>query len=351
MPHRRTVDLGGQRPILDVVSLGRGGVRPDHFSLGQIAHTVRRAPEAVIKVSGGAHTLRGVAQHFDYIGRKGEQEIETDDGRRVQEEGFEKKLIKDWDLELEARPDPARRAAERGRKPPKLVHNIIFSMPPGTPPSKLFAAVRQFAEDQFDLQHRYAMVLHTDEKHPHVHVVVKAVSEQGKRLNIRKATLREWRQDFARRLREQGVAANATERAVRGQARKPLKDRIYRAAVRGVSRHLRDRVTAIGRDLASGQFRAGPGRDALQRTRALVLGGWRQVGDRLAENGHHDLAAEVRQFARQMPPLRTEQEHIAADLLARAAQAREARSRLAMAPIAPGRDDGLTEWSAPGVAR
>jgi hypothetical protein len=107
------------------------------------------------------------------------------------------------------------------------------------------------------------------------------VSEQGKRLNIRKATLREWRQDFARRLREQGVAANATERAVRGQARKPLKDGIYRAAVRGVSRHLRDRVTAIGRDLASGQFRAGPGRDALQRTCALVLGGWRQGGERL----------------------------------------------------------------------
>ena len=36
-------------------------------------------------------------------------------------------------------------------------------------------------------KHRYAMVLHTDEPHPHVHMVVKAVSEEGVRLNIQKA--------------------------------------------------------------------------------------------------------------------------------------------------------------------
>jgi type IV secretory pathway VirD2 relaxase len=325
MPHRRAVDLRDEKPLLDVVSLGRPGPgRRDHFALGQIARTVRRAPEVVIKVSGGARTLRGLAMHLDYIGRKGDLEIETDDGKRMQEEGFEKKLIDDWDLDLESHREQSK-WVERGRRPPKLVHNIIFSMPPGTPPSKLFSAVRRFAEDRFALQHRYAMVLHTDDDHPHVHVVVKAVSEQGKRLNIRKATLREWRQEFARNLREQGVPANATERAVRGQTRKPLKDGIYRAAARGVSSHLRDRVGAITRELACGEFRPGPGRDALQRIRAAVRNGWLAVGDRLAEDGHQDLAAEVRQFARQMPPLRTEREHIAAELMARATKARDLR--------------------------
>ena len=43
-------------------------------------------------------------------------------------------------------------------------------------------------------------------------MVIKAVSEQGVRLNIQKATLRDWRREFARHLREQGVAANATDR-------------------------------------------------------------------------------------------------------------------------------------------
>jgi len=330
MPHRRTIDLlNEERPLLDVVSLGRPGPgRRDHFALGQIARTVRRTPEVVIKVSGGARTLRGLALHLDYIGRKGELEIETDDGRRMQEKGFQKKLINDWDLDLEAHRELSKRAKECGRKPPKLVHNIVFSMPPGTPPSKLFAAVRKFAEDRFALQHRYAMVLHTDDDHPHVHVVVKAVSEQGTRLNIRKATLREWRREFARNLREQGVDANATERAVRGQTRKPLKDGIYRAAARGASHHLQNRVTAISRDLASGRFRPGPGQHELRQTHAAVLAGWRTLGERLAEEGHRGLAYDVRRFVQQMAPARTEREQIAADLIARVERTRSVMPRL-----------------------
>jgi hypothetical protein len=53
------------------------------------------------------------------------------------------------------------------------------------------------------------------EPHPHVHVIVKAVSEWEARLNIRKATLRGWREEFARHLRAQGIEANATRRVVR----------------------------------------------------------------------------------------------------------------------------------------
>ena len=83
----------------------------------------------------------------------------------------------------------------------------MFSMPAGTPPEKVLAAVKNFAREEFGLKHRYAMVLHTDEPHPHVHMVVKAVSEQGVRLHIRKATLREWRREFARHLRALGVAS------------------------------------------------------------------------------------------------------------------------------------------------
>ncbi|MDB6104572.1 MAG: relaxase/mobilization nuclease protein [Gammaproteobacteria bacterium] len=66
------------------------------------------------------------------------------------------------------------RAIAAGRKAPKLVHNLVFSMPKGTPPDKLYQAVRRFASEKFALQHRYAMALHTDQGHPHVHMVVKA---------------------------------------------------------------------------------------------------------------------------------------------------------------------------------
>jgi type IV secretory pathway VirD2 relaxase len=111
----------------------------------------------------------------------------------------------------------------------------MLSMPPGTPAKGVLEAARNFAREEFALKHRYALVLHTDEPHPHVHLVVKAVSEQGVRLNIKKATLRAWRHEFARHLRQQGIAANATERAVRGETRVHKADGVYRAMLRGDS--------------------------------------------------------------------------------------------------------------------
>ena len=143
--------------------------------------------------------------------------METDDGVRLGKH-FEQKLAREWDIDLEAYERQTERSVRGSRRPPKLVHNLIFSMPPGTPPKKVMQSVRKLVTEEFALKHRYAMALHVDDDHPHVHVVVKAVSEQGVRLNIRKADLRRWRKAFAENLRELGVAANATERAVRGQA-------------------------------------------------------------------------------------------------------------------------------------
>src|SRR4029077_11458090 len=136
------------------------------------------------------------------------------------------------------------------RPPPKLGHKLMFSMPAGNPPLRVLAAGRNFSREEVGAKHRYAMVLHTDEPHPHVHMVVKALSEDGKRLNIRKATLREWRREFARHLREQGVAANATARAARGATRPHKLDGIHRAAMRSASTHWRSRTDAVAKELA-----------------------------------------------------------------------------------------------------
>jgi type IV secretory pathway VirD2 relaxase len=88
-------------------------------------------------------------------------------------------------------------------------------MPPGTNPEKVYTAVQSFCREEFALKHRYVMALHTDEHHPHVHVVLRASDELGKRLNIKKAHLKDWREKFAAHLREQGVPANATPRMSR----------------------------------------------------------------------------------------------------------------------------------------
>src|SRR3977135_3244923 len=134
---KRVVDLRSeQRALLDIASYGRRG--PGHRPLARaaaehVSRTARRVPEVMIKVSGGARTLRGVQTHLDYIGREGEGVIETDDGARLQEKGFEKALVKDWDLDLEEHPHHTQRAVAAGRKPPKLVHNTVLSIHKGTP--------------------------------------------------------------------------------------------------------------------------------------------------------------------------------------------------------------------------
>jgi hypothetical protein len=315
---KRVVDLRAQRPLLDIVSYGRHGPgRPHTLTVEQrdhIARTVRRTPEVMVKVSGGARTVRGVGQHVDYIGREGELGIETDDEERLQGEGFEKALLKDWRLDLDAQQARAPYSGTPGRKTPKLVHNIVLSMPAGIPPDKLLKAVRKFAQEQFVLTHRYAMALHTDQGNPHVHLVVKAMSEQGQRLNIRKATLREWRQEFARHLREQGIAANATERAVRGHARASKNDGIYRASKRGDSTHLRERRRSVARELQNGEVRFEPGKSKLLKTRQNVKRGWRAVSELLERQGQSALAAEVNWFVERMPAPLTEKERVVEQL-------------------------------------
>lgn len=330
---RRLVDLREQAPLLDIVSYGRRspGTRPILSSAERdhIGRTVRGVPEVMIKVSGGGKSVGAVAAHFRYIDRKGELDIETDDGDRLHGKGTERELLEDWGLGLDEQQENTY-SGRPGRKPTKLVHNIVFSMPAGTQPDKLLAAVRYFAQEKFALQHRYAMVLHTDHDHPHVHLVLKAVGEDGIRLNIRKATLREWRRDFAAALRMHGVAANATERAVRGESRASKSDGIYRAMRRGDSRYFEERAFAVTRELSDGRVQAGVGKESLMRTRKRVRDGWLRVSELLAWQGEQYLASEVRQFVDRMPPPSTDREWLAKEIREQLAAS---RSRAIHAPM------------------
>jgi hypothetical protein len=326
------LDRGGA--IWDLTSYARGGpgqrdrLSPTEVAL--IARTVRHTPEVMVKVTGGggASTSHGVNAHINYIGRRGDLEIETDDGERLSGRGVGRHLIDAWDLDLDEDRERPDLFATTRRAAPKLVHKLIFSMPAGTPPKKVLEAVSDFAREEFGLQHRYAMVLHTDEPHPHVHVVVKAVSEAGVRLNIHKGMLRHWRQEFARQLRAHGVEANATERSVRGQSRAPKLDPIFRAAQRGKSSHMVARMYEVARELKAGSL-DGSGAARLQQTRRTIVSGWSAIRDQLLAEGQLQLADAVEIFVNQMPPPRTEKSRLAHELIAQAHLVRAKDSPLA----------------------
>ena len=300
-------------PLLDIHSSGRVGSGPwrpfSPAEIQQIARTVRRTPEVMLKLTGGGTKVGAVAAHFSYISRHGKLDIETDDGLPVLGRDEQKEMLKNWHLERTAAHYRQPRRGKEVSRGPKMVHNIVLSMPAPTPPEKVLAAVRKFAREHFGGRHRYAMVLHTDQAHPHVHVVVKAEDEQGRRLNVDKPMLRQWREDFAQLMREQGVAANATSRVVRGRNNGRTKVAVYRAQRRGgknvVPTDVLPPVSARLPD-AVAQFATAK----VLSTRESVMAYWRRTAELLDAQGEIELAGDVRYFARQLPPVLTEKEHL-----------------------------------------
>ena len=326
MGRRISLPGSGRLTELDLVSYGRRGRHtPLEFSraqLEQIGRTVRDVPEVMVKVSGGGKSAAAVKAHLAYIDRHGELEVHTDEGEILQGKTVAEHLTEVWNLEAgrgQYRPEPQPGKIDRR---PKQVHNIVFSMPTGTPPEKLLLATQKFALEKFALKHRYAMVLHTDQGHPHVHLVAKAVSEQGERLYIRKATLRAWREDFAQYLRELGVAANATPTQLRGKPKKHLRDSIYRALKRGRSTFMHRKAEGVGSELLRGGLRPEPGKAKLLATRERVIQDWIATAANLRDQGEPQLARVVENFVRRMPDVTTPNERIAKSLLAHVAAQR-----------------------------
>ena len=323
----KTFRVTKEEPLLDIVSYGSRG-RQAHIRLipaevDHIRRTVQRVPEVMVKVlSRASNDLSSAGRHIDYISRKGDLALETDDDARL-EEVSGKVLLEEWDLDVDNLRRQSTLSVVNNREPPKLIHKLMFSMPPSTPPDKVLKAVRNLAREEFWGQHRYALALHTDEPHPHVHLVLKAVSEQGIRLNIKKATLRHWRSEFSRHLRMLGVAANATERAVRGGGMKSRKDGIYRASLRGESHFLRSRVVDAAQRILTGEHRRQSGKHKLRETRAAIERGWTVAANILERSGHPQLAIDVRRFTAQLPSALTDQEQLMAELSLRARDSRD----------------------------
>lgn len=335
---KSVVAVPKQPPLFELISRGRKGpagrINLSAGQIEQIARTVRKTPEVMVKVSGGARDVGGAEAHLKYIDRHGKLEVHTDDGRDLLGKDAAEELVKEWNLDLSK--GQYRAPAKEGKDTrPKVVHNIVLSMPPNTPSEGVFAAAQKFARENFALQYRYAMVLHTDEAHPHVHLVVKAEHEYepGKRLYIKKATLQKWREDFAESLREQGIPANATPRQVRGENRGSKKDPIHqrlkdlaeyerlsnaqkeKRTVPKDSTFMRRKVEAVARELQAGGLSDEPAKEKLQQTREAVRAGWIEIADVLFSQGQEQLANEVRAFAKNMPSAHTDKEMIALGLL------------------------------------
>jgi Relaxase/Mobilisation nuclease domain len=326
---RRMVRMPSKnQPLLDVFSAARRGP-PERLSIAQIEQirrTARRAPEVMVKVTGGARSLHALAAHIAYISHDGEVELVSDHDEPVRADA-QKEFLETWHLELSAGQYRSKPTVRSGASGIKLVHNVVLAMPAGTPPEKVLAAAKNFAREKFR-GHRYVMALHTHQRNPHVHLVVEAEREiEPGRLHIDKAMLREWREDFARLMREQGIAANATSRAARGQTKRAERDAVYRAKARRHSSYaLRDELRSIARELSATGTIRDPKRGKLLETRRALVAGWNALAERLEAQGEVALGGDVRYFAKHLPPAMTDRERLASELVRIAQAQRSARA-------------------------
>jgi type IV secretory pathway VirD2 relaxase len=178
---------------------------------GRAARVAKGSPEVMVKITGFGKGAQHVKSHLDYISRNAKVELETERGEILATKEELKELFKDWSADFD---DSKRRKNQRDTM------HMVLSMPEGTPQEAVRQGARAFAKEVFGRNHEYVFALHTDEPHPHVHITVKMQGKDGTRLNPRKADLQRWREAFAEKMRDEGIEAEATPRAVRGKVKK-----------------------------------------------------------------------------------------------------------------------------------
>jgi hypothetical protein len=261
-------------------TLGGGAMRQRAAAIRKRieATVVRRAPQVMVKVTGGGRGMKAIAAHFRYISKNGRLEIEDQRGETLRGKDALRDLADEWRFGGSLIPDDA----EPGHR--REAFNIMLSMPRGVDPLSVQRAAREFARAEL-ADHKYVMVLHDHQANPHVHVSVRAESKLGKRLNPRKADLHRWRETFAEKLRGYGIDAEATRQATRGATRNPPD--LWRVKAAQEGRLMKPRP-AYRRGAAVSASRE-DAREAWQAI-AKALGGSGDAGDRrLADSIGHFL--------------------------------------------------------------
>ena len=248
----------------------------------RIAAVVRRAPQVIVKVTGGGRGMGAITDHLRYITNAGSLEFEDDRGTVREGKEALRDLADGWRYsgrfisEVETRREAV---------------NILLAMRSGTDAELVRKAVRDFAKIEL-AGHRYVMVLHKHQTSPHVHLCVKRESIIGQRLSCGPPDVKRWRQTFAERLQGWGIDADATGQAVRGATRNF--DTLWRMKAKDEGR-LRTAIRPI---------KSGP---AVEQSRAQAMKCWGQILKALGESELEEdrqLAPRVVDFICRTPYIR-----------------------------------------------
>lgn len=161
-------------------------------------------------------------------------------------------------------------------------YHLLFSARAGTDPNAVMAAARAVLEERA-AGSKFVLAHHKDTKHVHIHAMVQARSTDGERLKFYKPDLVAWREAFAEKARENGIAMVATRRMDHAMTRPFTKehagayDRAQRDPRYSVSARTVERVEAKRQRRLDGQTLVANG-DAIAAAWQTTAATMRDVG-------------------------------------------------------------------------
>ena len=340
--------VSGNKSAGSSASSGAGQAKSQATSISaankaRLARVVRAAPEVMVKVFKPAKMDKHgnpiqvnrqtegtrVSAHLEYISRNGKIEMENSLGDVLTGKAASAGLCAEW-LQSHDEDRANGLASDRTR----ISTSIVFSMPGNINASAVKDAVRALAAQEFGGRHDYVMALHTDTKHPHVHLTVRTVGHDGIKLNLRKADLQHLRDAFAGKLRQRGIEAESTPRSARGVARRRERTPVYKIRQRGeVVAVDKAKRREVQRDVSDhgGRLPDHPWDSAIVERRNRVMNTYSAAAAVLARSTDpedRELARATERFAAGLTDVTTERA-----VLAREVSVEQAASRTGIDPV------------------
>lgn len=288
----------------------RARSRDTGMNPAKMARILSRAPEVVVRITGGTWGGKHLAAHLAYIHRHGKLEGETSDGSMVIGAEEVRGLAKEWFSRREVGPNGRQ---ERSKE----TVNIVFSMPAGTPRNVVTDATRAAAARIFGGKFDYVMVTHTDTDDPHVHLTALARGLQGQRLLPNPEDLHHWREVFAEEIRQRGVEAEASPRELRGIVQVTPRNALYQIEKRLTKKgeiadvrveEMHEAVLTVTGQLERGER---PWENATKKRLARVQEGWLTYAEKIEQLNDpllNEQARQIRAFVAAMPEPLTRRE-------------------------------------------
>jgi len=177
------------------------------------AHNGKR-PQAVFKVVSFArgYQVKNLIAYLTRVNQEEEKQVDAEDENGVLHHSSlaDAEVYNDW------KKDFVRKKKANSKRPPRHAMHLLFSAAGANTPEnarKTLNAARKTAEECFrEKGYKYALILHTDTQHPHVHVVVnmKNINDEQKKLKLNKPEIFEIRYKFAENLNQQDLYHIAT---------------------------------------------------------------------------------------------------------------------------------------------